>query len=408
MIKISNFHQKKINFVFLIFFILYLIRLSSGLFNGIVRLNSTKVYMHSNWLVNYRGGFIRRGLGGEIIFWLSSLFKISPITTMTVISVALWLTLIIWFVIKFYQRNYPFFILSLPFFLGETILLDPSLFLRQDSLILLLFISMLTILFQTRTLREPVLFFFLNSLFILAILIHEAIFFFSFPLLFITYYRKYTTQAVKTFLFFLPSITVFILCFILPERSSVEKMLQLTPEIERNDVWFMTITTKQNFIAIWENFNKPNAFFTLLYLMALSAIIFFVCINFEKLKVDTSKEIQINKTYLSQILLLQFASIFPLFTCGWDYGRWFFLWITSSFIYFIIAYDYPFDLKFDILKKLPKYINNPRPLVVFCTAIIINCQFCLPFDVNFYSRTPMYLVARTIVKTVFYAVTFLS
>ncbi|MBP5591377.1 hypothetical protein J6Y50_05930 [bacterium] len=364
--------------------------------------------MHSNWLVNYRGGFIRRGLGGEIIFWLSSLFKISPITTMTVISVALWLTLIIWFVIKFYQRNYPFFILSLPFFLGETILLDPSLFLRQDSLILLLFISMLTILFQTRTLREPVLFFFLNSLFILAILIHEAIFFFSFPLLFITYYRKYTTQAVKTFLFFLPSITVFILCFILPERSSVEKMLQLTPEIERNDVWFMTITTKQNFIAIWENFNKPNAFFTLLYLMALSAIIFFVCINFEKLKVDTSKEIQINKTYLSQILLLQFASIFPLFTCGWDYGRWFFLWITSSFIYFIIAYDYPFDLKFDILKKLPKYINNPRPLVVFCTAIIINCQFCLPFDVNFYSRTPMYLVARTIVKTVFYAVTFLS
>ena len=364
--------------------------------------------MHSNWLVNYRGGFIRRGLGGEIIFWLSSLFKISPITTMTVISVALWLTLIIWFVIKFYQRNYPFFILSLPFFLGETILLDPSLFLRQDSLILLLFISMLTILFQTRTLREPVLFFFLNSLFILAILIHEAIFFFSFPLLYITYYRKYTTQAVKTFLFFLPSITVFILCFILPERSSVEKMLQLTPEIERNDVWFMTITTKQNFIAIWENFNKPNAFFTLLYLMALSAIIFFVCINFEKLKVDTSKEIQINKTYLSQILLLQFASIFPLFTCGWDYGRWFFLWITSSFIYFIIAYDYPFDLKFDILKKLPKYINNPRPLVVFCTAIIINCQFCLPFDVNFYSRTPMYLVARTIVKTVFYAVTFLS
>ena len=33
---------------------------------------STK-YVYSNRLINYRGGFIRRGLGGEIIFRLSNI-----------------------------------------------------------------------------------------------------------------------------------------------------------------------------------------------------------------------------------------------------------------------------------------------------------------------------------------------
>ena len=406
MVKISVSDSKKLNIARFIFFILYIVRLASGLFNGILRLNSTKVYMYSNWLVNYRGGFVRRGLGGEIILRISLLFKISPTITMTILSVVLWLTLIGWFIIKFRQRNYPFFILSLPFFLGETILLDPSLFLRQDSLILLLFIIMLTLLWSGN-LRKTGLFLIINLLFILGILIHEAIFFFSFPLLFISYYRKYTNRSVpETVLFFLPSLTVFILCFLLPEKTSIEKMLQLTPGIERNDLWFMTITTKQNFMAIWENFNKPNAVFTLFYLLLTLVLIFFVCINFNKLQIDSSKEIQINKTYFAQILLLQFAAISPLFTCAWDYGRWFFLWTTSSFIYFIIVQDHPFDLKFNILKKMPKYINNPKHLLVFCVAILINCQFCLPFDVNFYSRMPIYLVARTIAKTIFYTVTF--
>ena len=31
----------------------------------------------SEWLINYQGGFTRRGLGGELVIYLSNLFDIS-------------------------------------------------------------------------------------------------------------------------------------------------------------------------------------------------------------------------------------------------------------------------------------------------------------------------------------------
>ena len=388
---------KKTNILILFFFLIYCVTLKNHLFSGILRLTQTKCYMHSNWLVNYRGGFIRRGLGGEIILRTSSFLGISPITTMTCLSLFLWIALIVWFVFKFHQKHFPLFFLSLPFFLGETILLDPSLFLRQDSLILLIFTAMLSILTNSKKLPKTALFIAINLLFIFGILIHEVVFFVSFPILFLSCWHK-KDSFFKSILFFLPAITIFILCFILPETSSVEKMFLLTPGIERNDIWFMTITTKQNFAVIWENASK----FAIFYVLIIFVLTWFVSMNFEKLKIVQNESLKINKNFLFKSLLLQFISILPLYTCAWDWGRWIFLWIASSFICFIIADKVVFERKIFscIDSKLSKFFesNKSPTLMIFSIAIIINPQHCLPFYVDFYKMTPLNLVFRTVVR----------
>ena len=396
---------KKTNILILFFFLIYCVKLENHLFSGALRLTRTKCYMHSNWLVNYRGGFIRRGLGGEIILRSSSFLGISPVTTMTCLSLFLWIAIIIWFVFKFHQKHFPLFFLSLPFFLGETILLDPSLFLRQDSLILLIFITMLSILTNSKKLPDSALFIVINILFIFGILIHEVVFFVSFPILFLSYWHK-KDSFFKSILFFLPATTIFILCFILPETSSVEKMFLLTPGIEHNDIWFMTITTKQNFGVIWENASK----FAIFYISAVFILVWFVSMNFEKLKIVRKESPQVDKNFLFKSLLLQFVSILPLYTCAWDWGRWIFLWVASSFICFIIADKVVFERKIFscIDSKLSKFFesNKSSALMIFSIAIIINPQHCLPFYVDFYKMTPLNLVFKTIVKKIFYVTNF--
>jgi len=54
--------------------------------------------------------------------------------------------------------------------------------------------------------------------------------------------------------------------------------------------------------------------------------------------------VEIEKGRFLVILLLQLLSIFPLFVIGWDYGRWIFLWTSSSCaLYFLgLNWSHPF------------------------------------------------------------------
>ena len=46
---------------------------------------------------------------------------------------------------------------------------------------------------------------------------------------------------------------------------------------------------------------------------------------------------KLNRKLKLSILLLQFTFVSPLFLLGWDFGRWIFLWISSS-IFLTVAF----------------------------------------------------------------------
>ena len=123
------------------FMIVYYITFISWIFVRFV-INYNKLsqdYVYSNRLINYRGGFIRRGLSGEIIWRLSAFLNISPLAVTAVISALTCIILVC--IICYKMRKYSLFILTLPFFFGEIVFSDW--YVRTDPLILLVFVFML-------------------------------------------------------------------------------------------------------------------------------------------------------------------------------------------------------------------------------------------------------------------------
>ena len=356
-------------------------------------------YIYPNRLINYRAGFIRRGIGGEIIFWLSRITGLSLVSVIDLTSAIIWIILVIFFLHKFIQKKYPLFILTLPFFIGETILIDESYFLRHDSLTMLIFIAMIYIV-SKRDFPVKLSFLLINSLLAFGILFHEEIFFISFPILFLTIRHK-TDSWAKGFFFLLPSLIVFILCFLLPEQSTVAEMLKLSPEINpQYIVCFLSFT--QNLSLQWQKISETSALFTLSYLCVWVTAVYFVSINFSKLKITSGKAdpIHADMNLLSKIMLIQFCSVFPLFCCVLDWGRWIFLWVASSFAYFLLVEEDPFS-EIPILSKLNiahSRIMNISPSIVFLIAILVNCPFILPLKINM-NDSALFIIINTFKET---------
>ena len=358
-------------------------------------------YIYPNRLINYRAGFIRRGLGGEIIFRLSSFFNISLVQAIDFSSAVIWIMLVMFFYKKFVQKKYPVFILALPFLLGETILVDESYFLRHDSLILLIFIAM-TYILTKKIFPQIVSFLLINLLFIFGILFHEAIFFFSFPILLLTLWHK-TDSLMKSFLFFLPALVVFCLCFVVPDKSTAVEMLKLSPEINsRYIVCFASFA--ENLALQWLKTSEISAFATLLYLLISVPLIYFLSINFDKFRFNIVQKKPVfqclNCDFLSSILILQLVSLSPLFFCALDWGRWIFLWTASSFAYFLVAEENPFGKMPKIFLKpnlLATKLRNVSPQLVFCVAIFTGLQFGLPLKFDLWSwNMPVLIIANTV------------
>lgn len=385
---------KNINWLILLFEGAYIVKLAIHQIYSFLNPQQTN-YMYSNWLINYRGGFVRRGLAGEIILQLSSLFNIAPIYIIYSFTILTWIFLVFFFIFKFIKNKYPLFILVLPFFLGETIVLDSSHILRQDSLIILFFIAIMRLFFQKNLRSEILRFLTINILFILGILIHEVIFFLAFPILFISFWYE-RNSLVKSFLFFLPSTIVFMLCFMLPTKENVSNMLNLTPEINPYFVRFLNASFTENMTELWERITTTGLFFTLGYLLYLFITVVFVSVNFHKLRINLNDRPKVNSLFLLQILFFQFVAMLPVFCTAWDWGRWIFLWVTSSFAYFLSADENPFERtvlsKFDPAKiRFFEYLTK-KPIVIFLVAILINCQFILPLQKDFFHNTPMFSV----------------
>lgn len=397
---------KNVNWLILTFFTAYILKLAIHQVYSFSNPSQTN-YMYSNWLINYRGGFIRRGLIGEIILKLSSFFDIAPIYIIYSFTTAVWVLVVCFFVFKFIREQYPLFILTLPFFLGETIIIDSSHILRQDSLIMLLFIIMISVCFSKKIHSETCRTLTINILFILGILCHEVIFFFSFPILLISYQHK-SYSFFKSFSSLLPSTIVFMLCFALPTKENVAKMLASTPEINPYFVRFLQTSFSQNMQELWERISNAGLFFTLVYLLYWILLVFFVCVNFDKLRINSRNNIKVDTKFLSQILLVQFLSMLPVFCTAWDWGRWIFLWTASSFAYFLIADGNPFAQTpflsdFDPQNgKTFKYLSKNANFV-FLVAIFINCQFILPLQKDFLHNTPAFSVYCMVKNAVLFA-----
>ena len=105
--------------------------------------------------------------------------------------------------------------------------------------------------------------------------------------------------------------------------------------------------------------------------------------------------------------MLQFLSVLPIFCSAWDWGRWIFLWMASSFAYFLIADENPFskkiESKVDVILS-SKWIQKAgsNHIFVFCIMTLIGVQYQIPLEIEFFTRTPIYSVLLVISEAVLY------
>ena len=154
----------------------------------------------SDWLINYRGGFVRRGLAGEVL-WL--LYQIHPYNVVYVIigitAISL-IALTALCVILFRRMGWPLWILLFPMFLYSSYYgLGGQLGFRRDTLLLLLS-YLLFWQYKKYVKGGGISRFCLLSIWILSILIillHEGVIFSIFPFLVLHTFVINNTSATR-------------------------------------------------------------------------------------------------------------------------------------------------------------------------------------------------------------------
>ena len=297
------------------------------------------------WLISYAGGFVRRGLPGEIIHHISAFYSISPILLIWLFSVTALIALAILlldFCKDLFQRS---------FLLSQLIILAPisdNYLIRKDSFLVLLYGLSLVALkkFSKEKLSKFSCIFYVNFFSIIGILSHEAYGIWGLPSLIIIFYllnrdtKKGIYKSILLSIFYLiPSIFSFTTCWvfkgnmqqamliheswqnledILPTLGSLNESQPLGAIAAigwgKSQIFVSSLFSQFNLLIFWH----PGMWLLTIYIVL-------------KLFIDTKKDYF--QSAKRSIVCLQLIAFLPLFLFV-DIGRWIFMWLSSSALLF--------------------------------------------------------------------------
>ena len=193
-----------------------------GLCDYLIGCYSYKDDIICEWLINYEGGAIRRGLTGQILYWL---YQIHPYPVADAIVCIFFfgvIFLVILLVRMFINRGWSLFLLPFPAFLytffGYRFLIS-----RRDAWMLLFAYYFFMLYKKYVNSRSVWLLVWMNLMMVCGMLIYESILFFVFSIVFFHYLwircvdnpHHLGTNIVKTIIIWFPSLLmpfVIILC----------------------------------------------------------------------------------------------------------------------------------------------------------------------------------------------------
>lgn len=312
-------------------------------------------YLLGEFLINYQGGFVRRGFLGEIIYRCAVSLNISPKLFVGVFC-ALCIAIVVWFFVAQFRRNkICWWLLPLNFCLANVDVI------RKDYFFV---VSLILILICYKSTWNRILkIILINIIAIITILSHEVFFFYCVPLLCWMIFRE-DTLSKNTACRILICIPIFLAMLIVSIYHGDSNTAQLianswtktlniepatlipTPTISDESIfdfigaigalsWDVEKTflfhVKRNFLdcslGISGFIIRPIMLF----------IVFYFIINF----LSTFSSLSYNRTvFFTRIYFFQFLSLLPLFTfLSCDTFRIYFYWFTSSFVFFFLLND---------------------------------------------------------------------
>jgi hypothetical protein len=396
---------KILNTLFIIFFI----GLIFNFIKGILFPYTYSSWQISEFMINYQGGFVRRGLLGEVLYYFAKNYNIDIILTIKALCAILYILVCLFFVYAFRKKSYPLYILPLGFFCGALIMGDNPVhyyWIRKDCLMIFSLILTLLICFKTNApLFVKILV--INALSIFAILNHEIFVFFSFPVFFFilfSYFKKkgdYLAFVYST-ICLLPIILTTVIVTLAHGNADTAQIIwdswaQFLPEKETlpigDSISALGWDSIGTFITHFEfNFLSVGQYsiWAVVAWCFIFPIVYYISVNvlfvFRKNPEDFTEK---HRIILSSIFLFQLLCLSPVFCIlSCDFSRIFFYLLASTFAVFLIVPFYTLEKVFPkIINKSAMIINKQMDKILFPTktnvAFLMIIIFCTSNNLDF-------------------------
>jgi len=316
--------QKYKNYIKLYFFFLFIF--------SIVILYDKFLYptdwTTSEWLINYQGGFIRRGLLGEIIIQIHKLINTNPRYLVYIFEI-ISLSIFYYFSYKLIVKLNINFILIIILFSPISFvfpLSDPESLGRKELILFCIYIFYINSLIEN---NEFKILFTISILLPIMFLIWDGaiIVLPFFVLLYILSRKKFNKETIiLSFIIFIPAIiTTLILFKTSISNENLDLMCKSFEEQCFGGILFSNQSIQNNINYVTNQFKIEYLFtYIIIFILSFSPIIFF---NF------LSKQ-----NYNSIFLLICLLPMLPLFFIAFDWGRYmhiFYMFYLFSNIYLI-------------------------------------------------------------------------
>ena len=300
-------------------------------------------WQYADWIINYQGGFVRRGLIGEFLFNVHKIFSIR-LDLVTLLFVTSLFTSLSYFLIKSlkYLENSK---LDILIFLSPGFVIYPimnsEVIGRKDILITL--VIAFFVFFEKNYKSKNLLILLIVSISLIS-LSHSGLLFYTPYLVFLFFLIKINRNEVISFkdiLFILLSLFIILFLIFLNQGTvtQVEEICQSIKQFVIEDcknsgqfLWLSTPANEHMNFKLSTNYNS----YTIIYLLSLFLVNLFLGIKLYLSKFKTD-HFNLNKINPLIILFSLFLFTLPIYILGFDWGRYISMSYSCTFFIYIFC-----------------------------------------------------------------------
>ena len=362
----------------------------------------------SEWLINYTGGFTRRGLMGQLSIYFANYFNLGLRDSILILQI---FTLIVYFISLYYflrnLKTNKIIILAIftPIFILYPIA-EIEVLARKELLIFCIYLFYFFI--NENTHRFYYKLFFLP----LAVLIWEPVFFFFTFFLVIDIVKerseKININFIKIISAYIPATILVFFIALYPLSVNDHKIMSSYLLTNFNEICYMSCERLRSASTIYDqfrgNFNSYSFVVFFRYFLIISigfGPLFLLTFNssFKNNQLVFFKKF---KNLLSPMLLC-LSPVILLFAMGYDWGRW----VNISYVFSILFYLYLYKNNEIILNQNfldNKFLSFLKYKKIFILFFIIYCFGWNPKTVisGDVGSKPGYQIPRKAIKIIYY------
>ncbi len=341
-------------------------------------------WQYADWIINYQGGFVRRGFIGELLYKAHTFFLINLdiLVLCFVIFLYLILTIVLIKSLNFLNSSKIdiLIFLSPGFFLYP--IMNSELIGRKE---ILLFVSLGLIVLFEKILKDKYLLITIILTIFVCSLTHSGLLFYS-PYLIFLYFlirfdRNKKINLIEISLIIISLITIIsLIYFNQGTKMQVIDICNSVKDYVKNDcvnrgqfLWLYTPISEHMNISLKFKTNLKD--YLTIYLCSLILVFLFFSIKLKSAKFNTNNK-YLNRTSPLLIFFSLFLFTLPIYLLGLDWGRYISMaYFSSYFIYIFLVKKN--NLKFDSKEFFSKKYISKKLFFIF--IILYAFSWTFPF-----------------------------